>query len=283
MVWAIAVIVCACVAALWLLAGSSGCGRPCATPPDATAVVCAIAKDEEPYIDEWIAYHLKLGFDAVYVYDNSDAGTLRRLPEAWGNRVHVIHFPGKSQQMPAYNHFIHSNKWKHTWAAFLDVDEFIVLRAHPNVKSLLRDKCCCGALCLNWLLFGSSGQTEYSPEPVLKRFQRRGAVPNRHVKSIVRLRDAVAMNDVHYPKVARGRDTRDTDGRHVASAHHPGGPTDVAAVHHYFTKSRAEFEAKRERGRSDDGTTRPPSNFEDHDENAVHDSSAWVFVNKATV
>lgn len=275
--WSFAVLLCACVAAVCLLAGSYGCGRPCPTEPGATAVICAIAKDEEAYIDEWIAYHLKLGFDAIYVYDNSDTCTLRRLPDAWGDRVRVIHFPGKACQMPAYDNFIATYKHAHTWAAFLDVDEFVVLRKHPDIKSLLRERCCCGALCLNWLLFGSSGHAEYAPEPVLKRFQRRDARPNPHVKSIVRLRDAVVMTNAHAPALTMGRWARDTSGRAVAGALHHQGPSDVAAVHHYFTKSRGEFAAKRARGRSDNGAVRDAAEFDHHDLNHVHDSSAWDF------
>ena len=34
-----------------------------------TALVC-IAKDEDNYILEWIDYHLKLGFNHIYVYCN---------------------------------------------------------------------------------------------------------------------------------------------------------------------------------------------------------------------
>lgn len=32
-----------------------------------TAIVC-IAKNEDNYIDEWLKYHAKLGFDYAYVY-----------------------------------------------------------------------------------------------------------------------------------------------------------------------------------------------------------------------
>jgi len=32
-----------------------------------TALVC-IAKNEDHYIEEWIAYHLKLGFDHIFIY-----------------------------------------------------------------------------------------------------------------------------------------------------------------------------------------------------------------------
>jgi hypothetical protein len=32
-----------------------------------TALAC-IAKNEDNYIDEWIKYHTKIGFDFIYVY-----------------------------------------------------------------------------------------------------------------------------------------------------------------------------------------------------------------------
>ena len=34
-----------------------------------SAIIC-VAKDEDHYIDEWIEYHLKLGFDAIYIIQN---------------------------------------------------------------------------------------------------------------------------------------------------------------------------------------------------------------------
>lgn len=34
--------------------------------------ICCIAKNEDRYIHEWIAYHLKLGFDKIYIYIMSD-------------------------------------------------------------------------------------------------------------------------------------------------------------------------------------------------------------------
>ena len=33
-----------------------------------TKALAAIAKDEDAYIQEWIGYHLKLGFDDIFVY-----------------------------------------------------------------------------------------------------------------------------------------------------------------------------------------------------------------------
>lgn len=33
--------------------------------------ICAIAKDENFYIEEWIRYHLKLGVDQIYIFQNN--------------------------------------------------------------------------------------------------------------------------------------------------------------------------------------------------------------------
>lgn len=187
----------------------------------------------------------------------------------------VRHFPGKGQQLPAYHHFIASAKPHHTWCAFIDIDEFIVLKRHRDIKTLLRERCRRGALSLNWYVFGSGGEREYRPEPVLKRFQRRGATVNRHVKSIVKLADTERMRDPHSPILVAGTSQRDTSGREFAGPFNPNGPDDVAVVHHYFAKSLGEFKAKRLRGRSDTTLIRSMAEFAEHDENDVVDASAW--------
>ena len=35
-------------------------------------VVCALAKNEHLYINEWVAHYIKLGVDHIYIYDNDD-------------------------------------------------------------------------------------------------------------------------------------------------------------------------------------------------------------------
>ena len=35
-------------------------------------VVCALAKNEHLYINEWVKHYVNLGFDKIYLYDNDD-------------------------------------------------------------------------------------------------------------------------------------------------------------------------------------------------------------------
>jgi hypothetical protein len=240
------------------------------------AVVCAIAKHEAPYLREWIDYHLARGFSRIYIYDNSDSGNDAACFA--GPQVTVYPFPGHRQQMPAYNDMVQRHRITHRWCAFLDIDEFLVL-ADPGmtVLDLLHRHCPSGALCLNWFLFGSSGHAAQHPGPVTGRFLHRQEEPNPHVKTIAVLADVAHIVDPHSVVLKNGFVAVDTTGSPVPGPVNPRGPVTVAWVNHYFTKSKAEFRDKQLRGRSDTGTVRPDSDFDDHDHNDVHDARAWDF------
>ena len=32
--------------------------------------ICLLAKDEDSYLDEWITYHIGIGIDHIFIYDN---------------------------------------------------------------------------------------------------------------------------------------------------------------------------------------------------------------------
>ena len=75
---------------------------------------------------------------------------------------------------------------------------------------------------------------------------------NKHVKSIVRL-DDMQMNSkphAHYPRLKNGNQ-HDTNGTVFSGPFNKNGPLDVAAFHHYNTKSYGEFVKKSQRGRAD--------------------------------
>lgn len=246
-----------------------------------TIVVCAIVKHEDAYLDEWIAYHLKLGFDAVHLYDNSDDNAAKKFQERYPGAVRVVHCPGRMRQLPTYMHYCCFSKDE--WVALLDADEFIVLKKHASIRELLAgvgDDV--GAVCLNWYMFGSSGERARRPGPVLLRFRRRAARVHPLVKSIVRPDRVLAMLNPHVPALVVGG-CRDPSGRPVSGPEHHHGSADVAVIHHYFTKSREEFVAKMERGKADLAEKRRIEEFDAHDFNDVEDDSAWRFFSAGTL
>lgn len=247
-----------------------------ALPDHPDAVICCIARDEELYIEEWITYHLKLGFNRVYVYDNNlDKPLLIEKP-----RVTIIPFPGAHQQLPAYRHFHKYYGTLHTWCAFIDVDEFIVLRKHPTITDFLRDHCKSGAVNLNWFHYGSSGHLVYEDKPVLERFQLRSKTMNPHTKTIVRLEHMETMDSPHYVQLKQGFFQRDPRGR-IFYGPFNDGKDDIACINHYFVKSMEEFLRKVDRGRaSQGGKYDPKKDFQRFDLNQVLDRSALDFDRK---
>lgn len=242
-----------------------------------TAVICAIVLHEERYIEEWIDYHTSIGFDHIYLYDNSDNGVLVELLKEREN-VTVIHLPGRVKQLEAYNRFLADFGTKHTWCAFIDVDEFIVLRDGRRIHDLLKlhlpKDGLAGSLCLNWLMFGNSGHLRYEDKPVTERFLYRHAEVNPHVKCIVRLECVASIINPHFAVLQHGFYQKDTNGRVVVGAFNVDGPIDQACIHHYFWKSKEEFEEKVARGRADTTIVRSVNEFADSYRNEVFDTSA---------
>jgi hypothetical protein len=230
------------------------------------ALVC-IAKDEDNYINEWVGYHLKLGFNKIYIYENDWYSNINH-PD-----VITILVNGSRQQIPVYNHFINEYKNEYDWVAFLDVDEFIVLKKHNTIHELMNDYNTESALGINWVFFGDNNKTFNGDYSVLERFTKRQEVVNGHIKSIVNPKKVIMMN-VH----SHVGQCIDTNRKRIDnSSFNPNGPIDVAQINHYFTKTKDEYIKKMNRGRADTGTYRDISDFDKHNINEIEDLIALNF------
>ena len=171
-----------------------------------TVVICALVKDEDRYVDEWITFNKYLGFDRIHLYDNSEHGSsyIGYLPQKYGSFVHVYHYPAESPQLRAYAHCGARYNHSSVWAAFIDIDEFIILRKHATVKHLLHDVAPFGgAVSLNRVFFGSNNLTRYEDRPVVERFTRRQTGLDTLVKTISYIPD-VTLFEIHSSLLRRG-------------------------------------------------------------------------------
>jgi hypothetical protein len=264
--------------------------------------ICAIALHELRYIDEWIQYHKLLGFDHIRLYDNSVDFELRNYSHLYHNFVHVTHYPGERPQMKAYADCAHagagykknSKMYKSKkWAAFIDIDEFIVLKHHTTIGNLLDDyvKDDVGCIGINWVLFGSSMRMNYSTEPVLKRFIYRSNQTHHTLKSICHMASVVRFSSPHWAilndntklKYDMGGQVYDTHSSKVAYEY-------PAALYHYHTKSFEEYELKIQRGRATKTSTHERAHYNlsfywhMRDINDREDLTAWNdFQNRMTI
>lgn len=251
------------------------------------AAICAIARDEEFYLAEWVVYHALLGFGPIRIYNHESSDGSREVLEAlaaaglceWRDWSAPL---GKKPQWLAYEDGLEELRDRADWIAFIDLDEFVVLETAKTVQDLLRDRPWDQALAVNWKVFGSAGLERHEPGLVMERFTRcaRGSwKANRAVKTIAHI-NAIEVPRVHTchfrPGVVyltgSGEVIPPGEGRSTTVSHSP------VRLHHYFTKSREEWAIKARRGRGAKPEGHPlkhrqPHEFDAHDRNEEEDVS----------
>jgi len=215
-------------------------------------VVCLVAKNEHDYLPEWVVYHLAIGVDHFYIYDNGDEGT-RPLEDAMQGKFNdcctFIPFPERPCQLRAYSHFL-INYAQHTdWVAFIDADEFIVPKKSPNLRAFVDEHSHLPVIGLNWHMFWHNFHHKRPEGFVIDNYTR--AHFNKHIKTLAQtswLRgDASEMkNCVHNVFGCARR----IDGSLIRGPFNEVDNTDIICINHYWTKSIEEWRAKVERGRA---------------------------------
>lgn len=127
-------------------------------------VICAIAKNENKYINDWINWHLNKGFHHIYLFDNNDSSS-----EYVGNFIENIDkvtiYPKNDVRMDnlqskCYNEFYRQCKNSFDWCLFCDIDEYIVGTDDINqfLDSALFDEFC--QIRVSWKTFSDNDLIE---------------------------------------------------------------------------------------------------------------------------
>ncbi|NDY56449.1 glycosyltransferase family 2 protein [Desulfovibrio sulfodismutans] len=218
--------------------------------------LCAIVKDEHLFLEEFVAYHQAIGFETFILYDNESAIPVAHTLRAQVERglVRVVPVRGESMQMPCYTHCLETFRDQAAFLAFLDADEFMVLKKHADARLCVLDYEKHPGLAMHWVTYGSSGHLGRPGGLVLDTYTQAlaGNVQNNHhVKCIVNTALAVAARDPHqFVFREPGMCCVDERGMPVTSALSPFC-ADVVQVNHYSFKSQEDYEAKMNRGRAD--------------------------------
>lgn len=96
--------------------------------------ICAIAKHELPYIEEWFKYHKGIGVEHFYIYDNSENKELSKFQSP---TVSISYVTGGRMQPYAYRDCLKIYRYNTRWLAFIDIDEFIVPIKIDSLKDFL--------------------------------------------------------------------------------------------------------------------------------------------------
>ena len=234
----------------------------------------ATAKNEGPYIWEWVAHHKMIGFDNIIVFQNDsddrtveilttlhDAGIIRYQDNSDVSSVHQIHAYIRASQFEEYK--------AAQWVMALDLDEFLCIKTPEatldSLISFMPESADC--ITVNWKIFGNSGLTELSDELVTQRF----VLTELHRIVVNRLRPFKTLfkaanyqrPGVHRPvPLERAQSRTDEDvSRWVNGSGHTSdqfrihgfrcSDSDVrryAQVNHYIVRDAASFVLKNHRG-----------------------------------
>ena len=223
--------------------------------PEHYLSVCAIAKNEGPYFREWIEWHRSLGVEMFYIYDNESTDETKAVLQPYIEQgiVTYRYWPGYRKQLAAYDDCLENYRFSSRWIAFIDLDEFIVPIKDRSITEFLKRFESFAAVEINWLIYGSSGLTRNTREPVMQRFTRHSRpehILNRHVKSVVNPRRVYNMIGCHEAAKISGY-AADSHGDPITRNFRDREPQhDVIRINHYAVKSREEFIEKQARGRA---------------------------------
>lgn len=220
--------------------------------------ICAIFRDEAPYLLEWLAFHRMIGVDLFVLYDNgsSDGGADLVRGSSFARNVTLIDWLERPGQLSAYNHFRVHHAARFAWAAFIDIDEFIIPLAGSSIRPILMRSVYAryAQVLLQWLVFGPSGHERRPEGLVIENYTHRlpeTAEASRHVKPIVRPGMLCGIDHTPHTAECSGPACNSGGAEVLSYAIQPTECHEVMAVHHYFTKSHEDWQIKRHRGRGD--------------------------------
>jgi hypothetical protein len=255
-------------------------------------VIVCIAKKEEDYIEEFVKYHLALGFQKIYIYDNEDVPVYKELLHDYQDNIEVIHFPHNHYAKPVQYEILHH--FSHTYlrnpgithVAHIDIDEFIVLKKHKNICDFINEYIVgdCGAIVMNWNFFGSSNQTVKTNIPVTLRFTMCQENGSAHFKTLFKISCLRYWDTVHEGVLCDGYFIKNTNGQIIPlCTYNKIIDISVIQLNHYKVKTWPEFKYIRTRQRADmkgDINEDVEQNFKNMDINEVEDLTAYHFYKK---
>lgn len=147
--------------------------------PHGQVTAVSMMKDEGPFVVEWVAHHLAVGFTDIVVYTNDCSdGTddiLIRMEEMGlvHHRRNVIPL-GQRPQPSALNYAEDEPVVQAAdWLLVLDADEFLSIRHGDGTLDPMLDAARAkgaNGIVITWRIFGSGGITDWSRTPVTEQY-----------------------------------------------------------------------------------------------------------------
>ena len=222
--------------------------------------VCALVKNEGPFLKEWIEFHRMIGVEHFYLYENGSSdntvSVLKPYVEAgivelfdwrpgvapWFDIDSEPKYRGFAQfcgyQLTAFQDALKRAAGKSKWLAIIDVDEFIVSREGKNhLKEILRNCDDVHTIKLGWVIYGTSEYWDLPKDkPMIEALRRRPSEiwPGNHLTKCIIRPERMVRYCIHAPE-----EVKEGSGREVELKR------DVIRINHYQYRGAKELWWKR--------------------------------------
>jgi hypothetical protein len=230
--------------------------------PPLYLAACMTYSNHASYLREWVEFHLLVGFERFFLYDNGSTDDHEEVLAPYIEEgIVVLHdWPGANRRYSALDHCVTTYRDDARWIAFFDVDEFLFSPSGEPVPEMLKDYESWPGVGVNSAIFLTSGHKTRPPGLVIENYLLRRHLKARAIKSIVDPRRTVRCVGAHAFEY--------TSGHAVDIAKQPVfGPRteryvreseNILRINHYYTKSEQELREKWAAVRADTGELRPP-------------------------
>lgn len=212
--------------------------------------ICAIFKDEAPYLKEWIEFHQLVGVQHFYLCNHNSqdnykevlapyiASGLVELTE-WYNDAYEL-FAFNDVQCQFYTESLKRARNVSHWVAFIDSDEFLFPTYENSLLEVLKDYQKFGGVGVNWQMFGTSHVEKLSIEDLLIEHLICCLDPSNPVhntvKSIIQPRRASHFTSPHFVIHRESFYTVDTDKNPFQGPFSPYVQVNRLRINHYWTR-----------------------------------------------
>nr|WP_315252803.1 glycosyltransferase family 92 protein [uncultured Flavobacterium sp.] len=160
-----------------------------------TICLCGIFKNEGKFLDEWIQFHLVIGIEHFYLYNNNSDDNYAEILKPYIEKgiVDLIDWPFHHSQMDAYEDCYNKHRNDTNWLTFIDVDEFICPISTNNIKSWLESYKNYPGVAVYWKQFGSNGKLYHdNNELVIQQYTQCWPKPSVYTKMFCNMDFSIA-------------------------------------------------------------------------------------------
>lgn len=222
--------------------------------------ICAIFRNEAPFLKEWIEFHKIQGVQHFFLYNHDSEDRFEEVlaPYILRGEVTLVDWsysytPGTGRewvniQTNAYMDAIEKHREDSKWIAFIDIDEFLFCPTGESLVSFLSRYEEYGGVCVNWLVFGTSHLEDIPEGDPMIEWLTMCSLPtyklSKRVKHIVRPDRVVGCFTAHAFQYQRPFFAVNNDYLPQDLAQKINGPSichDEIRINHYWTRTERYF------------------------------------------